>query len=630
MKTTRLKVGKYTITGVIAKGGMGKIYKAVHPTLGREIILKRLTLRGNSTITERFKREAQLMMDFREERIVQVYDHFKEGASYYIAMEFVDGVSLAGLIEKKRYLSQDIALIIFCEVCKALKYAHDKKVIHRDIKPENILISRNGEVKLTDFGIATSNETHSEDLTRNMILGTPAYMSPEQISNSSKVDKRSDIYSMGVLLYKMVTGRCPFPMTMDPETISIINSGKYQSPRKLIPNISPFVERLIKKAMHRSADSRFTDLEEIIHRVNFHIKSTDQETNRILLQTYIFSSKSDARIKRSKTKVKTVSHQKLVNLGFAGTALAATVAIFLLVLLFKFGFWYDLFKEDSYGRLKIEVSDTQGAIHYLHGEICHYDTEGNIVYDRKNVEFTGTADGCYSSKRISLPSKNYTIRLVANNSDFTKNIILDTTRVNREKNKTDTCNLIRFDYTPVPDKRFSLHYDLIDITTDESIGEADEIYIRSGKSWRRVVQGETLVSGKKYSLMCRKKGYTKYNTTFTADAHLDTVRLALALTPIAGTLTVNPGAERVKLRLNNSSTYYDLKKGSYTRIPDTGSRPLSFSLAPGVYYLMSEHKGEKEISEIAIAPRKEVTIRVGMDKSEGKLTQNNKINGGKQ
>ena len=264
---TKPKVGKYTILKRIARGGMGTIYKARHPTLERDIILKRLTLVGNKGITERFRREARLMLDFREDRIVQVYDHFKEGASYYIAMEYVDGVTLGDLVEKHRYLPNDIALLIFYEVCRALKYAHDKGVIHRDIKPENIMISRTGEVKLTDFGIATSRDTKDEHLTRNMTLGTPAYMSPEQIEDSSKVDRRSDIYSMGVLLYKMVTGKSPYPGNMTPETITLITMGRYRPPRKVNPRVSSFLQKIIRRAMHREPKQRYADLEELIDKL---------------------------------------------------------------------------------------------------------------------------------------------------------------------------------------------------------------------------------------------------------------------------------------------------------------------------------------------------------------------------
>ena len=130
------KIGKYELIGKIAQGGMGTLYTARHPTLQRVVLLKKLTLEhGGAAIVERFRREARLMMDLNSERIVQVYDHFKEGTHYYIVEEYVEGISLDALIRKERYLSNDAALLILYEVCRALKFAHDRKVIHGTSSP---------------------------------------------------------------------------------------------------------------------------------------------------------------------------------------------------------------------------------------------------------------------------------------------------------------------------------------------------------------------------------------------------------------------------------------------------------------------------------------------------------------
>ncbi|MBQ1794607.1 MAG: serine/threonine protein kinase [Treponema sp.] len=149
-------IGKYRIINQIAQGGMGAVFKAVHPSLRRDVIIKKLTLRtGNSSIRERFKREAQILMDLSSPYIVRMFDFFTEARNDYIVLEFVDGMSLDKLLEKQQSLSPQLALLIFLDACYGLKHAHSKGIVHRDIKPGNILISRRAEVKLSDFGIAS-------------------------------------------------------------------------------------------------------------------------------------------------------------------------------------------------------------------------------------------------------------------------------------------------------------------------------------------------------------------------------------------------------------------------------------------------------------------------------------------
>ncbi|HEQ72650.1 MAG TPA: serine/threonine protein kinase, partial [Spirochaetia bacterium] len=266
-------IDKYKIIGVVGEGGMGKVYRAIHPTLKRDIIIKRLSISAKKVISERFRREARIMMDFHHESIVSVYDHFKYRSSYYIAMEFVDGISLDALIDQRKKIPPLAAALIFREICKGLKYAHDKGVIHRDIKPSNVLIAKNGEVKLFDFGIAMMEEDEEEkELTKTgIMMGTPSYMSPEQLADSKRVDKRSDIYSMGILFYQMLTGKRAYPGNFSADTIRRISKGVYEKPRKLVPGLPVFFEKLIKKMMHHKASKRYRDLDAVIHKIDHHL-----------------------------------------------------------------------------------------------------------------------------------------------------------------------------------------------------------------------------------------------------------------------------------------------------------------------------------------------------------------------
>ena len=261
-------IGKYPIESLVAKGGMGAVFKALHPTLKRHVIIKKLTMRGSATITERFKREARILMDFKNDHIVRVFDHFKEGNSHYIVLEYVDGMSLDQLIRRQRSLSSELALVIFLDACRALQYAHGMGVIHRDIKPGNILISRKGEVKLADFGIAASEDEDDSGLTKEgMTLGTPSYMPPEQIENSKNVDRRADIYAMGIMLYEMVTGKKPYPGNFAPDTVVLIQKGRYRPAGKVNPRVLPFVDRLVKKLIKTDPRKRFQTMDAVIKAV---------------------------------------------------------------------------------------------------------------------------------------------------------------------------------------------------------------------------------------------------------------------------------------------------------------------------------------------------------------------------
>ena len=243
-------IGKYKIHSLIATGGMGAVYKAIHPDLKRPVIIKKLAIKRNSMVLERFKREAKILLDLNNPHIVHMFDYFKEGTSHYLVLEFVDGMSLDKLIEKKKNFSEQLALLITLDIAQALKYAHERGIIHRDVKPGNILLSKHGEVKLADFGIAASEQDRSSealneidkdktieksgiDLTMaGSSLGTPSYMSPEQFTDSSRVDKRTDIYSLGVMLYELLTGEKPFK-TKGLSLGEILNERQKRFPNQL-------------------------------------------------------------------------------------------------------------------------------------------------------------------------------------------------------------------------------------------------------------------------------------------------------------------------------------------------------------------------------------------------------------
>ena len=287
-------IGKYRIMGLVAEGGMGAVYKAVHPTLKRLVILKKLTIRRNTVVRERFKREAQILLDLQSPYIVHLYDYFIEENNHFIVEEYVDGMNLGELIEKQVALGTELSLLVFLDACYALKYAHAKGIVHRDIKPANILISRRAEVKLADFGIASSekgddlhgdavNNADSTLTQTGVTLGTPAYMSPEQISDSRSVDKRADIYSMGVMLYEMMTGSKPFGSKLSAENLEDIKKGRYVDPRKIDRSIPKPICAMIRKMLKANPKNRYQSVDPIIDIVKKYLSRFDTHAIRLAL-----------------------------------------------------------------------------------------------------------------------------------------------------------------------------------------------------------------------------------------------------------------------------------------------------------------------------------------------------------
>ena len=204
------RIGNCRILSEIASGGMAVVYKAVQESLNRTVAVKALktAVAVDAQFTIRFEREALSLAQLQHENIIHVYDFYKERGALFIVMEYVEGVDLYDVLERCGRLPLDVAAIIAMQVARALDYAHYRGVIHRDIKPANIMIARSGGVKLMDFGIA--RDQSFSDLTQTGTgLGTPSYMSPEQILGD-RVDFRSDVFSLGIVLYQMTTGRKPF------------------------------------------------------------------------------------------------------------------------------------------------------------------------------------------------------------------------------------------------------------------------------------------------------------------------------------------------------------------------------------------------------------------------------------
>jgi tRNA A-37 threonylcarbamoyl transferase component Bud32 len=235
----------------LGRGGMGVVYKARQPRLDRIVALKILApeREGDSHFAERFEREAKALARMSHSNIVAIYDFGESGGLFYLMMEFVDGLNLRQLLRRGQVASGE-ALAIVPKICEALQYAHEQGIVHRDIKPENELLDKQGRVKIADFGLAkiVGRESTDPRTEEGLVVGTPRYMAPEQMERPETVDHRSDIYSLGVVFYELLTGELPL--------------GRFALPSQK-QKLDVRLDEVVLKALEKRPERRYQQANEI-------------------------------------------------------------------------------------------------------------------------------------------------------------------------------------------------------------------------------------------------------------------------------------------------------------------------------------------------------------------------------
>jgi len=253
------EVAGYELRRKIGEGGMGQVYEAWQPALDRKVAIKILPreMVDDPSMVRRFQREAKAAGGLNHEHIIPVYDFGKVGEEYYLVMEFVDGRNLEEILDTQERIRPDVALKITKQVAKALAHAHQHGITHRDMKPNNIMITKDGKAKLADLGLAKRLDGKGGHITQTgVIVGTPAFMAPEQITNPRGVDLRTDIYGLGVTLYCMLTGKTPFETRTTMEVVHDLVTGVPAIPTE-VQGQNPSVVSLIRRMTAAKPDERF-------------------------------------------------------------------------------------------------------------------------------------------------------------------------------------------------------------------------------------------------------------------------------------------------------------------------------------------------------------------------------------
>ena len=269
------RVGNYEIKSKLGEGGMGAVYLGEHPLIGKRVAIKVLLedYVSNETIAARFFNEAKAANDIRHQNIVDIVDFgriAKDGGGFiiYIVMELLEGESLAGRLDSRR-LSLDEVRHILGQCCSGLAASHAKGIIHRDLKPDNLfLVKRGGDpnfLKILDFGIAklTATAPTNAKTRTGTLIGTPAYMSPEQCAGRNKIDARSDVYSLGIVLYEMLTGQVPFKGEGFGDIVVAHLTEDPRPPSQLRPDLPPAWEAVALRAIEKDPERRFQSMEEM-------------------------------------------------------------------------------------------------------------------------------------------------------------------------------------------------------------------------------------------------------------------------------------------------------------------------------------------------------------------------------
>ena len=286
MEKTKIP-GRYRLIEEVGQGGMAVVFRAQDETLKREVAIKLLHqhLASDTESKARLEREAQAVAKLHHENILEIFDYSGIASeSAFIVTEFIDGKTLKQLFEHRRIRHPEVAAMIAGEIGGALAHAHSVGIIHRDVKPENVMIRKDGVLKLMDFGIAQVVDLQRMTVT-GQLLGSPAYMAPELIEGKP-LDFRTDVFSVGIILYQMATGTLPFAGKNPHEVLRRIGEGRFPDPRSANRLISDDLSRIMRRALARNPDDRYADVSRFVDELRVYLTEAGLTASRAELRAF--------------------------------------------------------------------------------------------------------------------------------------------------------------------------------------------------------------------------------------------------------------------------------------------------------------------------------------------------------
>jgi len=579
------KVGKYKILSLIGKGGMGVVYAAEHPTLKRKVILKKLTIRDKE-FRERFRLEADTMMDLQSDYIVDIYDHFREGSSWYIVMEFIEGISLEELIRQKGPLDYNLFVYIMYCIVQAIDYIHKRGIIHRDIKPSNIYISRTGDVKLGDFGIASSPSRDVKITDSGSAMGTPSYMAPEQFDDSSTVDNRADIFSLGVTFYEALSGIKPFSADNYTDLKQEIRKGKYKKFSLSKHRIPLYLKLMIMRCLYVRPSFRYRDMNPIVSRFSRELRKIGTEKTRALLVNSVEPGK------KQKSQVLTRVHgdKTKKNRAFKYKITVAISALIFLISFFYFNGAKRFILAGNFGGFKLTmvpaVEDGRYTIYAIGDSPEKKVEEGS--FNRKGEADLILREGSYKVKIESGSHINWRSVYIP---DF----------------KDSKGEEISLTVLSSPLERFPLDmsYSVRDRFSGDDITTGSDFFIRLNEKWELLTDTLllSLKTGTPYNFKITHRGYRDNLYSFETAFYQTSVNLDILLSPASAFLIIPPYEVGI-LRINNSDEYFSLKTLRFEKLRKKSDEKQILELLPGKYFVTFE--SEEQVFEKSIGLERDI------------------------